>query len=195
MKKENVVILVVITFIVGFVAGGVSGIKFYAGHGAPAARQAQPADEAGPAEAGGPGVSASDIERLEAQVRAEPRNFDALVQLGNLYFDSNQYKQAIDVYTKALALDPKNPDVRTDLGVMYRATKDYDGAVREFREAARLDPKHKNSRFNLGIVLQQDKKDIPGAIAAWEDFLRVEPTGGQADMARAELKQLKELSK
>ena len=34
MKKENVVILLVITFVVGFVAGGVSGIKFYARHGA-----------------------------------------------------------------------------------------------------------------------------------------------------------------
>ena len=78
---------------------------------------------------------------------------------------------------------------RTDLGIMYRAVKDYDKAIAEFREAARLDPNHKNSRFNLGIVLQEDKKDVPGAIAAWEDFLRVEPSGDQAAKARAELEQ------
>jgi tetratricopeptide (TPR) repeat protein len=78
---------------------------------------------------------------------------------------------------------------------MYRAVKDYDGAIREFREAARLDPTHKNSRFNLGVVLQHDKKDINGAIAAWEAFLKVEPSGERADMARAEVQQLKALAK
>jgi cytochrome c-type biogenesis protein CcmH/NrfG len=67
--------------------------------------------------------------------------------------------------------------------------------VREFREAARLDPTHKNSRFNLGVVLQHDKKDVDGAIAAWEDFLKVEPAGERAEMARAEVQQLKALAK
>jgi cytochrome c-type biogenesis protein CcmH/NrfG len=191
MKKENIVILVVITFVVGFMAGAVSGIKFYSSEkaGRPVA-QGQPVQENDR-----PPISADEISRAEATVRSDPRNTQALVTLGNLYFDSNQYAKAIDNYEKALAIEPNNPDVRTDLGIMYRAIKEYDRAVKEFREAARIDPTHANSRFNLGVVLQNDKKDLQGALAAWEDFLRLEPTGDRANAARAEMERLRSVTK
>jgi cytochrome c-type biogenesis protein CcmH/NrfG len=188
MKKENVVILLIVTFIVGFLAGAIGGIKFYARED----RSGQPAPQAG---ATAPAVSSDEVNRLEAVVTREPRNLQALVSLGNLYFDSKQYQKAIDLYLRALAIDPKNPDVHTDLGIMYRAVKEYDKAIAQFREAARLDPTHRNSRFNLAVVLQYDKKDVKGAIAAWEDFLKVEPTGPRADAVRGEIQQLKSLEK
>jgi cytochrome c-type biogenesis protein CcmH/NrfG len=192
MKKESVIILLIVTFIAGFLVGAVSGIKFYSKE-----KSGDQGLQAGPS--GGtsatPPVSAEEINRLEAIVRNDPTNLQALITLGNLYFDSNQYQKAIDAYERSLAIDPKNPDVRTDLGIMYRAVKDYDKAVMEFREAARIDPSHRNSRFNLGVVLQNDKKDIQGAIAAWEDFLRVEPSGERADSVKREIEQLKTLAK
>ena len=192
MKKESVIILLIVAFVAGFIVGAVSGIKFYSTERG-GDRSAQ-TGEAGQGSGARP-VSAEEIGRLEAIVSKEPTNLQALVTLGNLYFDSNQYQKAIDVYERSLAIDPKNPDVRTDLGIMYRAVKDYDRAVKEFREAARIDPSHKNSRFNLGVVLQNDKKDIQGAIAAWEDFLRVEPSGERATSVRGEIEQLKNLAK
>jgi tetratricopeptide (TPR) repeat protein len=166
MKKEDVIILVIVAFIIGFVAGGITGIKFYAKNMGEGCQEGPPKTDAH-------AVNAPDRKKLEATARDEPANLVTLVELGNAYFDSNRYPQAIDTYKKAIALDQGNPDVRTDLGIMYRAVKDYDGAIREFKEAARQDLKHKNSRFNLGIVLQMDMKD----------------------MARAQLEQLKELSK
>jgi cytochrome c-type biogenesis protein CcmH/NrfG len=191
MKKESVIILLIVTFVAGFIVGAVSGIKFYSKE-----RGSGQVTQAGPAQGNGPPpVSAEEVGRLEATVRSEPANVQALVALGNLYFDSNQYLKAIDVYERSLTLDQKNPDVRTDLGVMYRAVKEFDKAVYQFREAARIDPSHKNSRFNLGIVLQHDKKDIQGALAAWEDFLRVEPSGERAAAVKGEIKQLKDLAK
>jgi cytochrome c-type biogenesis protein CcmH/NrfG len=197
MKKENVIILVIIVFIIGFIAGGISGIKFSAKNTG-VVRQVGSV-EGGTAQRGAEddphGANAADFGRLEAAVKNDPKNLTALIDLGNAYFDGNRYEQAIDAYKKALALDPKNADVHTDLGIMYRAVKNSDEAIKEFKEAAKINPTHKNSRFNLGIVLQMDKKDISGAASAWEDFLRVDPEGKQADMARAMLSQLKELSK
>lgn len=193
MKKETVIIIVIVTFIAGFVIGAATGIKFYARE-----HQGTTAGGAAPESPAGNGqrvVSAEEINRAEALVKKEPQNLQGLITLGNLYFDSNQHQKAINTYQRALAIDPKNPDVRTDLGIMYRAVKDYDRAVQEFREAARQDPAHKNSRFNLGVVLQYDKKDINGAIAAWEEFLKVEPAGERAPMVRRELEQLKGLAK
>jgi cytochrome c-type biogenesis protein CcmH/NrfG len=195
MKKESVLILVVVTFIVGFVGGAVSGIKFYAREhrGGEAGAVAAPG-QAAPGNAPHT-VSAEDISQAEAVVRKEPQNFEALVNLGNLYFDANQQQKAVGVYERALAINPKNADVRTDLGIMFRGLKDFDRAAKEFRQAASDDPSHKNSRFNLGVVLQYDKKDIKAAIAAWEDYLRVEPAGERATTVRSELEQLKALAK
>jgi tetratricopeptide (TPR) repeat protein len=189
LKKENVIILLIVTFLCGFIIGAVSGIKFYAD--THKASDSPPMSQDGGVQTLAPG----DIARAENAVAREPRNLQALVSLGNLYFDSNQPAKAIIAYERALAIDSQNADVRTDLGIMYRAVKDYDKAIKEFREAARMDTKHKNSRFNLALVLQEDKKDLKGAAAAWEEFLRVEPSGEQAAEARAQLGRLKDLMK
>ena len=132
---------------------------------------------------------------LENAVKADPNNLNALVRLGNLYFDSNQPQKAIDVYSRALKIDPKNADVRTDMAVMYRNIKDYDKAIKELKQAAADNPKHTNSRYNLGIILLHDKKDFKGAIAAWEELLKIEPAGERADMIRSRLAQLREMAK
>lgn len=197
MKKESVILFVVVAFLVGFVVGAVSGIKFYSSEFRGAAGTAGTSGTQGKAPSAGAQrvVSAGEIAQAEEIVKKEPQNLQALIHLGNLYFDSNQHRKAIDTYQRALAIDPKNADVRTDMGIMYRAMGDYDRAVKEFREAAANDPNHKNSRFNAGVVLQYDKKDIKGAIAAWEEFLKVEPTGERADQVRKELEQLKALAK
>ena len=190
MKKESVVILAIVIFVAGFVAGAVSGIQFYA-------REHRNGESSKPApeESAPTSVNRDEISRWEEVVHREPKNLAALVSLGNLYFDSHQPNKAIAAYERALAIDPRNADVRTDLGIMYRETKDYDRAVREFREAARIDKSHKNSRFNLALVLQEDKKDIQGAISAWRDYLRVDPTGERSAMAKAQLEELQGLVK
>jgi tetratricopeptide (TPR) repeat protein len=78
---------------------------------------------------------------------------------------------------------------------MYRKKGDYDRAIAEFKRAAEMAPKHVNSRSNLGIVLLHDKGDIKGAIKAWEDFLRVEPTGPRADNIRNQMDKMKAMVK
>ena len=55
---------------------------------------------------------------LEA-VNQDPKDFDSLVKLGNLYYDGKQFPSAIQYYERALAIHPENPDVRTDMGTAY----------------------------------------------------------------------------
>jgi tetratricopeptide (TPR) repeat protein len=117
------------------------------------------------------------------------------VELGNLYFDSGQPKEAIEAYSQYLAIKPENPDVRTDMGIMYRALGDFDRAIEEFKKAAQLDPKHSNSRYNIGIVLLHDKKDIKGAINAWEEYLKVDPNSERAQRIRAQMENLRKMVK
>jgi cytochrome c-type biogenesis protein CcmH/NrfG len=135
------------------------------------------------------------ISMLQGILKEDPKNLKALVELGNLYFDTDQIDSAIQVYSRALELDPKNADVRTDMGIMYRRKGDPDRAISEFKKAAQDDPKHVNSRYNMGVVLLHDKADIKGAIQAWEQFLKVEPTGPRAENIRNQMEKMRNMAK
>jgi tetratricopeptide (TPR) repeat protein len=134
---------------------------------------------------------ASKIQTLKEIVQKDPKNLSAWVELGNLYFDSNQPKEAIEAYNQYLAVKPDNADVRTDIGTMYRKLGNFDRAIEEYKKAAQSDPKHNNSRYNLGLLLLHDKQDIKGAIKAWEEYLKVDPKSERAARVRAQIDKLK----
>ena len=115
------------------------------------------------------------IASLEDETARNPQNTEAWVQLGNAYFDSDQYEKSIWAYRKSLELDPNNANVWTDLGVMYRRSGKPQEAIKSFDRAIEADPKHEPSRLNKGIVLLHDMQDLEGAIAAWEGLLAVNP--------------------
>ena len=103
-------------------------------------------------------------------MKKDPRNYQALVQIGNDYFDLGEAQKSVDAYTKALAIKGDDPNVLTDMGVMYRQLKDFPKALAAFRKAAAASPTHPQSRMNIGVVLMHDLNDPKGAIAAWEDL-------------------------
>jgi cytochrome c-type biogenesis protein CcmH/NrfG len=188
MQKDKVIILVIVSLLVGFVIGAIAGIKFGAVDLGGAKTEMTPSSP--PAKM----PSEEEIRALERVLEKDPNNLQAIISLGDKQFDAHQYKKAIDLYSRALKIDPGNPDVRTDMAIMYRGLKEYDTAVKELREAAAQNPGHVNSRYNLGIILLHDKKDIRGAIAAWEDCLKAGATGEQAEQIRRQLKELKDIS-
>jgi Tfp pilus assembly protein PilF len=190
MQKSNVILLIVVALLVGFVIGAIAGIKFSSRELPRAVAQIDAVNSENPKI-----VSGEDLSLLQNVLKSDPDNLKALISLGNLYFDSNEPQKAIDMYGQALKIDPANADVRTDMAIMYRNLKDYDRAVKELREAASYNKKHANSRFNLGIILLHDKQDYKGAITAWEEFLRVEPTGERSDSIRQRLGQLRSMAK
>ena len=63
------------------------------------------------------------------QLKQNPKDFDALAKLGNLYYDGQAYPQAIEYYEKAIGVQPNNADVRTDLGTAYWYTGDAEGST------------------------------------------------------------------
>lgn len=137
------------------------------------------------------GSVSAETSELKQILEKDPKNHAVWVRLGNLYFDSNQYTEAIQAYTKALEIQPKDPDVITDRATMYRAIGNYQEAANEFRRAAAMDPKHLNSLLNLGVVLRYDLNDVEGAIKAWQGYLERNPPPEMAERIRKELDALK----
>jgi cytochrome c-type biogenesis protein CcmH/NrfG len=112
---------------------------------------------------------------LAAEVERSPGNFQAWVQLGNLYYDSNDPEKAFAAYEKALGLEPNHADILTDLGVMYRRSGRPKQAVASFDRAISIDPSHETARFNKGVVLVHDLNDTAGAIAVWQALSEINP--------------------
>ena len=193
MKKEYAYLPIAIAFIAGIVVGVIAAV--YYEDKAPIISPPIKQSTSLPTPAAPPADVQKQIDTLQSILKGDPKNLNALIQLGNLYFDAEQFNPAIETYSKALQIEPKNADVRTDLGIMYRKKGDYDRAIAEFKKAAEVDPKHVNSRYNLGIVLLHDKQDIKGAIKAWEDYLRVEPTGPRAENIRNQMDKMKAMVK
>jgi cytochrome c-type biogenesis protein CcmH/NrfG len=200
MKKETVILIVVIAFLVGFISGatvailrGTKGAEKTAMVQKP---QMAPPGAPAPTPAPPPRDSietASQIQTLKEIVKKDPKNLPALVELGNLYFDTDQPNEAIDAYSRYLAVKPDNPDVRTDMGIMYRKLGQFDKAIEEFRKAARSDPKHVNSRYNIGLVLLHDKQDMQGAIKAWEEYLKVDTSSERSKRIKTQIEKMKSM--
>ncbi|MGB3223309.1 MAG: tetratricopeptide repeat protein [Desulforhopalus sp.] len=162
-----------VTYFMIFVFGFLSGIAFTVYKGpssgvAPstvAQGQSEPHDH----------ETEQAIINLEADVTANPENFESWVRLGHLYYDSNQPEKAIAAYNKSLEFHSGDANLLTDLGVMYRRTKQPEKAIDLFNEAIKKDPAHLPSRFNKGIVLMYDLNDPKEALAAWEELLKINP--------------------
>jgi tetratricopeptide (TPR) repeat protein len=192
MKKETAFLFIAIAFVAGIVTGVIATVLNEE-------KLPVPPPSIKPSQSSPAPPNTADIQKqisiLQGILKEDPKNLKALVELGNLYFDAEQFDSAILYYSKALEIDPKNADVRTDMGIMYRRKGDPDRALAEFKKAAQDDPKHANSRYNAGVVLLHDKADIKGAIKAWEEYLKVEPTGPRAENIRSQMEKMRNMVK
>ena len=135
----------------------------------------------------------AEIESYREILRKDPNNLQALIGIGNLYFDTKQDQLAIENYQKALALDPSNANVRTDMAVCYRRTGNPDRAVEELKKAISMNPRHAQSRYNLGVILIHDKNDVEGGVKAWEALLENVPDYPYRDQLREEITRMRSM--
>ncbi len=165
IKKETTLVVALIALVVGFL-GGVFYSAIQSGPAgtiqtaSPPPQQQQQSDLTS--------EQARQILALEQEVATNPTNVNAWIQLGNVYFDTDNYTKSIRAYEKSLELSPNNANVLTDLGVMYRRNGEPEKAVASFDKAIAIAPGLEQARLNKGIVLLYDLHDKEGAIQTWE---------------------------
>ena len=166
VSKQTLYLSVLVVFIAGFISGVVFTVMKSDNSmvaQSPSPQQAQSQQEA------------QAILNLEAEVTANPDNYNAWTQLGHLYFDSNQVSKAVGAYEKSLELHSGNANIWTDLGVMYRRSGAPEKAIEAFEKAMSMDSTHAPSRFNRGIVLHFDLGQTDKAIESWQSVLAFDP--------------------
>ena len=193
--RADAVVFGVAGILFGVIIGWVLGSQQAAG----TARTAAPVAQSAPAQqpAAAPPAAAIDPERvkaLEAAAAQNPKDVQPRVQLGNIYFDGEQYPKAITWYEQALTLAPNNTDVSTDLGVAYYYTNQNDRALAQFDRSLSIDPKHIKTLLNVGIVRAFGKQDLAGAGKAWQQVVELAPDSPEGQAAKKGLEGIKSAS-
>ena len=173
VKAEFAIGAAIVCFVLGFFVS-----RFTDGGGVGGSQPSQsiiPVQQAGPIPTQSDATNIDWIAELEKQAKGNPESAIAWTRLGNAYFDSDRYRDAIDAYGKSLEQNPNDPNVLTDMGVMYRRIDNPEEAVRSFERAMQIDPTHEMSRFNKGVVLFYDLREKQGAIDAWEELVKINP--------------------
>ncbi|MBU1342703.1 MAG: tetratricopeptide repeat protein [Proteobacteria bacterium] len=176
VKKQTLVGAVFLALVIGFIGGTVySSFKLAPDRAVQQQTNATSnTNQAGKQQDNSVEFSAK-ILQLEQYLEKNPKDAEAWTQLGNVFFDSDQVKNAIEAYEKSLAIEPGKIGVITDLGVMYRRNNQPQKAIEAFDKALSIDGSFETARFNKGIVLLHDLNDVAGGIKAWEEIVEQNP--------------------
>lgn len=132
----------------------------------------------------GPGVS-PQLEALRREVEREDVPIPTLLAFAHQALDEQQIAPAIWAYKRALGREPKNPEALVHMGSILFMTGHVDQALANMAEALRADPKYAHAYWDRAHILFNAKHDYKGAIADFQTFLEIIPTGQDADRARA----------
>jgi cytochrome c-type biogenesis protein CcmH/NrfG len=170
----------------GLIVGWILGSQQAAGGrvaSSQAAPQAAPPPQSGTAQQ--PAVlDQNKVQALRNVAEQNPQDIQTRVELGNLYFDAEQFDNAITWYESALKLNPKDPNVSTDLGVAYYYTNQPDRAITQFEHSLTVDPRHTKTMLNMGIVKAFGKQDFEGAQQAWRQVVALAPDSPEGQAAK-----------
>ncbi len=159
MQKQTL-IFTICGFLLGLTIGGlvigpkIAQSKLAGGAPVPETESAAPPVASPMGAAGGNPMAAvqQQLATLKAAIEKDPKNFDALAQLGDMYMDAAKFPQAIDYLERALAVHD-DANVRTDLGICYKQTGQPGSALAEFERAASMAPDQWQPLFNQALVL------------------------------------------
>jgi Flp pilus assembly protein TadD len=120
---------------------------------------------------------------LEEAVRLDSKMGGAYLALGNLYSAQGRLGEAEKSLLRGLELMPEVASAHYELAKVYWAMARPLDAEKPVRKTLELQPAMASAHLLLGNVLLR-RRDAPGALAAYQEYLRLEPNGPMAPNAR-----------
>jgi len=180
--------------ILGFGVGFFAMNKYITPHAVEISRpipQFTPRTAAAPAPKADPAV----VRKLEDTLKTDPKNFEALRELGNIRYDERNFNEAAALYAKALEVKPDDVNVRSDRGGALLQGKHIDEAIGELNTVLSKDPTHPQALYILGVALLEGKTDREGALAAWNKLVQTHPELPELNIVKDQIKQVEEMTR
>ena len=118
------------------------------------------------------------VARAEKALAADPKNIDLIIALGTAQAGVRQMREAIETFTKGLAIAPNNALLYRWRGHRYLSVREFDKALADFSSGLKLDSTVYGIWYHLGIV-RFAKGDFSGAAEAFKHSQPRAPDAGE----------------
>lgn len=118
------------------------------------------------------GDTAKALSSFETVVELEPENYDAHIQLGNLYA-ALKNKLALDYYGNALSLRPTSTEALYDRGLFLQNIGEFNKAIGDYKVILKIDPRYADAHYNIGYIALVYKKDYNTAIDRFTEAIKI----------------------
>ncbi len=78
--------------------------------------------------------------------------FKTYIKKGLKKFKNNDFKGAVDDFTKAIELDPKNDEAYYYRGKVKNKLQDFSGAINDYNKALEINPQNNKAKTSLDIL-------------------------------------------
>ena len=116
------------------------------------------------------------VARAQAALSSDPRNVDKIIALGVAQSGVRQFREAIETFTRGLAIAPNNAMLYRWRGHRYLSVREFDKAMADLTRGFQLDSMNYGILYHLGIV-RYARGDFAGAADA---FRRAQPLAPEA---------------
>ena len=130
------------------------------------------------------------IEAYRKAIELDPRAAGAMVNLGTLYFNARNWREAERCYRQALEADPNYPLAHFDLANLYDERGDRTKAMEHYQAALRISPNYADAHYNIALLYQGSNQTMK-AVRHWTTYLKLDPASQWANIARRELTKLR----
>lgn len=102
---------------------------------------------------------------------------------GNAAMQKKDYNLAVDLYTRALALQPLNPIYLSNRAAAYSGARNHESAKEDAEMAVAADPKYTKAWSRLGLA-KYALGDAKGSLEAYRKGIEAEGNGGSEAMKK-----------
>ena len=131
------------------------------------------------------------IEAYQKAAEIDRTSAGALVNLGTVYFNARDWREAERNYRKALEVDPEYALAHFNLGNLFDERGNRNEALSHYLAALQIHPSYADAHYNVALLYQSISQSLK-AVRHWKLYLKLDPSSSWAAIARRELSKLKE---
>ncbi|MBE9468280.1 MAG: tetratricopeptide repeat protein [Bacteroidetes bacterium] len=121
------------------------------------------------------------IKYLQKSIEIYPNYNDALLLLGNAYFEYNKdYDKIIYYYKRILKRNPNYENVYNNISLIFNKLDSADYKIKLYNELYKINPNRYDINYNLALLYGRYKNDFTKAIKYFQRAVKIKPRKAEA---------------
>ena len=120
----------------------------------------------------------------------DPQDVEAIIAIGNCYSNKGDAAKALEWFSKVEFEKIDDPIVLYNVGTMYYSNNKFEDALKFYLKAVEKQKESPDALYQMGLAYLNLQKNTE-AIAAFEDYLKVDPDSSRATQVKGFIEYLK----